>query len=136
MHGPQDMGGRDGFGPVIPEENEPIFHAEWEKSVLALTVAMGFTGMWNLDKSRSARETLPWHYYLTASYYNIWLAALENIMIAHDLLTREEIKQGKSIHPPAALKRILKGEDTAEILKRGGPVAREAQKRGTIQSRR
>ena len=30
MDGAHDMGGMKGFGPVVPEPNEPVFHAEWE----------------------------------------------------------------------------------------------------------
>jgi hypothetical protein len=30
MNGAQDMGGAHGFGPVEPEPDEPVFHAEWE----------------------------------------------------------------------------------------------------------
>ncbi|MGB7829866.1 MAG: nitrile hydratase subunit beta, partial [Pseudolabrys sp.] len=41
MNGAQDMGGKPGFGPVNPEPNEPVFHAEWEKRAFALTLAMG-----------------------------------------------------------------------------------------------
>ena len=40
MNGAQDMGGMHGFGPVEPEPNEPVFHAEWEKRAFALTLAM------------------------------------------------------------------------------------------------
>ena len=41
-----DMGGMHGFGPVEAEPNEPAFHADWEKRVLAMQRAMGFTGLW------------------------------------------------------------------------------------------
>ena len=50
MNGVHDMGGMDGFGPVEIEKDEPIFHAEWERRAMALTVAMGFQGLWNIDK--------------------------------------------------------------------------------------
>ena len=30
MNGVHDMGGMQGFGPVHPEKNEPVFHARWE----------------------------------------------------------------------------------------------------------
>ena len=30
MNGVHDMGGMHGFGPVLPEANEPVFHAPWE----------------------------------------------------------------------------------------------------------
>ncbi len=56
MNGAHDMGGMDGFGPVEREADEPIFHAEWERRALALTIAMGFQGLWNIDTSRYARE--------------------------------------------------------------------------------
>ena len=54
-----DMGGMHGFGPVEPEPNEPVFHAEWEKRVLAMQRAMGSTGLWTIDGGRASLETLP-----------------------------------------------------------------------------
>ena len=59
MNGAQDLGGMMGFGPVAPEPGEPLFHAPWEKRAMALTVAAGACGAWNIDISRHARETLP-----------------------------------------------------------------------------
>ena len=76
MNGAQDMGGMHGFGAVLAEPDEPVFHAEWERRVLALTLAMGATGEWNLDASRFARESRPPSEYLSKSYYEIWLAGL------------------------------------------------------------
>src|SRR5438046_882881 len=35
-----DMGGMHGFGPVEPEADEPVFHADWEKRVLAMQRAI------------------------------------------------------------------------------------------------
>ena len=57
-----------------PEPEGELFHAPWEPRVLALILAMGATGLWNIDTSRAARETLP--RYRDLSYYQIWLAAL------------------------------------------------------------
>ena len=54
-----DLGGQSGHGRVVPEPEGEHFHAAWEPRVLALTLAMGATGAWNIDSSRSARETLP-----------------------------------------------------------------------------
>ena len=59
MNGAQDMGGLHGFGPVEPEQNEPVFHADWEKRAFALTLAMGTPGGWNIDMSRFVRENRP-----------------------------------------------------------------------------
>ncbi|MGA6943843.1 MAG: nitrile hydratase subunit beta, partial [Pseudolabrys sp.] len=80
MNGAQDMGGKPGFGPVNPEPNEPVFHAEWEKRAFALTLAMGMPGGWNIDMSRFARENRPPGEYLSMTYYQIWFAALEHMI--------------------------------------------------------
>ena len=37
MIGPQDLGGRAGFGPVAPDPTDPLFHAEWERTVLGFS---------------------------------------------------------------------------------------------------
>jgi hypothetical protein len=58
MNGPQDLGGQMGFGAVAPEVDEPIFHAEWEKRALGVTLCSGAMGHWNIDESRHARESL------------------------------------------------------------------------------
>ena len=54
-----DLGGQDGHGTVHPEPEGELFHAAWEPRVLALTLAMSAAGLWNIDISRAARETLP-----------------------------------------------------------------------------
>ena len=59
VNGAQDLGGMMGFGPVIAEADEPVFHADWEKRTLALTLAAGALGEWNIDMQRHARESLP-----------------------------------------------------------------------------
>ena len=51
MNGAQDLGGMMGFGPVVPETDEPPFHAAWEKRALGLTLACGALGEWNIDIS-------------------------------------------------------------------------------------
>lgn len=58
MNGPHDLGGQHGMGPIAPERNEPIFHAEWEKRALGITLSCGAFGAWTLDESRHARESL------------------------------------------------------------------------------
>ena len=57
MNGVHDMGGLHGFGPVPLEENEPLFHAPWERRALGLTLAMGATGQWNIDSTNTVTAT-------------------------------------------------------------------------------
>jgi nitrile hydratase subunit beta len=119
MNGAQDLGGMMGFGPVEPEENEPVFHGEWERRAFALTVAMGATGAWNLDASRHARESLDPARYLSSTYYQIWLEGLARLLRDAGLVTPEELA------PPAALKRVLAAGDVDRAMAAGAPTDRE-----------
>ncbi|MEO0619793.1 MAG: nitrile hydratase subunit beta, partial [Pseudomonadota bacterium] len=94
MNGIHDMGGMHGFGPVPIEIDEPVFHTEWEAKAMALTVAMAAWGKWNLDRSRFAREELSASLYLRLTYYERWIAALVNLMLQNDLVSREELESG------------------------------------------
>ena len=79
-----DLGGEPNTDPVLPEPEGELFHAAWEPRVLALTLAMGATGSWNLDMSRAAREALP--DYARLSYYEIWFDALQRLLDERGLL--------------------------------------------------
>lgn len=121
-----DLGGMAGFGPVIPEPNEPNFHAEWEARVLGVIVALGACGQWNLDQSRSARETIPPGRYLNLSYYEIWLEAAIKLMRARGMVTDEELAEGTALVEPIPVKGKLTRDGVAAALKKGGPVDRPA----------
>lgn len=94
MNGVHDMGGMHGFGPVLPEVNEPVFHAPWEGRVLGMARLMGAWGRWNIDGSRHSIERLPPADYLRFSYYEKWLAALTDRMLAIGMITPEELANG------------------------------------------
>ncbi len=126
MDGAHDMGGVAWSGPVQPEPNEPMFHAEWERRAFALTLAMARPGGWNIDMSRFAREDRPPQDYLSKSYYQIWLAGLERLMLARNLVAADEIEAGKPLHPAKPVARTLTPEGVAGMLHRGGPTEREA----------
>ena len=125
MNGAHDMGGMHGFGPVEPEPDEPVFHAEWERRAFALTLAMGMPGQWNIDASRFARENRDPAEYLTMSYYQIWFAALETMLKERDLVEADEIEAGHSLHEPRPVPRVLRPDDVKKVLHRGGPTERE-----------
>lgn len=126
MNGVHDMGGMQGFGPVVAEPDEPLFHGDWEKRALALTLAMGATGQWNIDLSRSARESLPGAVYLGSSYYAIWLRALEQLMHDRGLANADEMRDGQMRTPPAPVVRVLHAADVDPSLARGSPTNRPA----------
>ena len=124
MNGIHDMGGMECFGPINPDPDEPLFHAEWEKRVLALTVCMGATGEWNLDQGRFARESLPPVDYLSIGYYRIWLTALEHMLTSRNLVLPEELKTGVATEPAKSVKRVVSGTHIEKILLTGAPVER------------
>jgi nitrile hydratase len=119
-----DLGGQDGFGRVIPEGEDELFHAAWERQALALTLAMGATGAWNLDMSRSARETL--RDYPALTYYEIWIKALESLLIERGLVGPDEIAAGRMLHPARPGLPVLRVSDVPAVLARGSPTLRPA----------
>ncbi len=124
MNGPHDLGGQMGFGPVAPEPNEPYFHAEWEKQALGITLSCGAFGAWSIDESRHARENIPPADYLKASYYEIWIRALETLLERHGFVTEEEIAAGHELKGSALPKRVLTADMVPDVLRRGGPCDR------------
>jgi nitrile hydratase subunit beta len=128
MDGAHDMGGVSWSGPVTPEPNEPPFHAEWERRAFALTLAMATPGGWNIDMSRFARENRPPEDYLSKSYFQIWLAGIERLMLERKLIGADELEAGKSLHPAKKVERILKRDDVAAVLRRGGPTERASKR--------
>jgi nitrile hydratase beta subunit len=76
MDGVHDLGGRHGFGSIDPESDEPVFHADWERSVLVMFPAMAMAGAFNLDQFRSGMEQIPPAEYLSATYYEHWLHSM------------------------------------------------------------
>lgn len=124
MNGVHDMGGQQGFGPVLLEEKEPLFHAPWESRAMAITVAMGASGQWNIDLSRAARESLPPAIYLSSSYYEIWIRALEKLMLERGMVTQAELTSGEQSTSPVPVSKVLNKESVDAALKAGSPTER------------
>lgn len=121
MIGAHDMGGMHGFGPVVAEEDEAPFHHEWEGRVLALALAAGSLGKWNLDQSRFSRENTPPADYLSRSYYEMWLYGLETLLVEKGVVTPDEIDAAmtgaafdRTAEPPLTVDRV------EAAMRRGG----------------
>jgi nitrile hydratase subunit beta len=117
-----DLGGQPDHAQVLPEAEGELFHAAWEPRALALTLAMGATGSWNIDMSRAARETLP--NYAELSYYEIWIAGLQRLLAERGMLTPDEIAAARVLHAAVPVKRMLRAADVAAALAAGSPTAR------------
>lgn len=117
-----DLGGQAGYGAVVPEPEGDQFHAPWEPRALALSLAMGATGSWNIDIGRSARETLP--DYARLSYYEVWTFALQRLLEERHLADADEIEVGHMLRRGPPVKRVLHAGDVQAVLAGGSPTLR------------
>ncbi|CAN7549001.1 nitrile hydratase subunit beta [Rhizobium leguminosarum] len=90
MNSIADMGGMQGFGPVMREDDEPVFHAEWEKQTFAINILSLAGGCFNIDESRHSMESIEPSLYLATSYYEHWLLSLEDILVRKGVFSESE----------------------------------------------
>lgn len=123
-----DMGGRFGDGPVAPEpQGIPEFAEPWHSRALAITLASGALGQWNIDTSRHARECLAPKDYTRFSYYEKWMAGLADLLVAKGILSAEELEAGQADGTVAELAaRRLNAADVGAALRKGGPSTRDS----------
>lgn len=99
MNGAHDCGGMMGFGRVMAEADEPVFHEAWEARMFALMSAVGDIGGWTLDDDRSACESMHPAHYVNSSYYEHWLHGLETLLQKHGLASAAELCDGRAATP-------------------------------------
>ncbi|MEL7164341.1 MAG: nitrile hydratase subunit beta [Pseudomonadota bacterium] len=126
MTRPHDMGGRFGDGAVIPEAEGVLFKQDWHRRALALTLAGGTLGLWNLDISRHAREKLAPTDYARFAYYEKWISALADLLVETGALSAEELATGRAAGPATVDVNVLRAADVAGVLARGGPANRDS----------
>jgi nitrile hydratase beta subunit len=137
MNGAHDMGGMHGFGPVVREENEPVFHADWERTVFAMNRAIRARGLINIDESRHGIERMPPAEYLAASYYERWLSSLERVLVEKGIVSQDELESRAALlreHPdtpappprddPELIRLMTSGPSQQELYQREGPPPR------------
>ena len=120
------MGGRFGDGPVIPEAEDVIFHEGWHARALAVVLASGSLGKWNIDVSRHARECLAPKDYTAFSYYEKWIGGLAALLVETGVLTRDELAGQSDDQISALATKKLTADQVAGVLARGGPADRES----------
>jgi nitrile hydratase len=97
MNSVHDMGGMHGMGPIVHEQDEPVFHEPWEGRVWALWRAIGPWGRGRRWGSfRYELERIPAADYLRLSYYERWFSVLVNRLQRSDLVTAAELERGKA----------------------------------------
>jgi nitrile hydratase len=96
VNGVHDIGGMHGFGPVVREENEPVFHADWEGRTAALMRSVVTGRVFNIDEFRRTIERMPPARYLAATYYERWLHALETLLLEKGVISSAELEAAVS----------------------------------------
>lgn len=129
MNGIHDIGGMHGLGPIDPEVDEPVFHADWEKRVYSLFTSLMYTGAYTGDEFRHAIERMSPAEYLETSYYEHWLSGFETILAEKGI-----ISDGRT--PPAvtASLRTLKEADVPTVVEAGMSARRGRSKAGRFKA--
>jgi nitrile hydratase len=92
MDSMHDLGGRQGFGRVEREEDEPVFHDRWEAAVYTIANHMMRQGVIrNVDQFRHGIERIDPVAYLTHGYYGRWLGGVENLLTEAGVLQAEQM---------------------------------------------
>ncbi len=110
-----DLGGRPA-GDIPEKDDAVVFHVGWHAKALALNLACGALGAWNIDASRFAREQL--RDYATLSYYEKWMAGLANLLVERGVVSEAELagevakapRSDKSLHAgdvPSAIRKVI-----------------------------
>lgn len=116
MDGIHDMGGMDGFGPLV--RDEAMFHAPWERTAFGLASSVPIVG--NTDEFRHTIERLDPAFYLTADYFGRWLGALEIRLVERGLLDSDEVDSRAG--GPVARPQAIPPEGLPTESPQGGPA--------------
>ena len=119
MNGVHDMGGMQNMGPVRPEKNEPVFHAEWERRVFAMDEAVD--GDWPGGAGRYQRELIPPAEYLRMSYYERWLWSLTELLVKSGMVTRKELATGVAEGGNTKDRKVLRAAEVRPTIAAGFP---------------
>jgi nitrile hydratase subunit beta len=112
MNGVHDMGGMHGLGPIRREQDEPVFHEQWEARAHAMHSAMGAWRRWDTDSFRFQVESMHALEYLRMSYYERRFAALTKLVILSGLVSAKELEEG---HPAVGTAKQSPALDTAGV---------------------
>ena len=129
MDGIHDMGGMVGFGPIIIEADEAVFHAPWEGRVLAINLVSTTFLPGNTDNTRHSMEKVPPADYLRISYYERWFEGVVSRCRVNGVLSDDQVDQlnqgtapdlgATSDKPPVPAELVL------AFLQAGAPASRE-----------
>ncbi|SNY38011.1 nitrile hydratase [Pseudomonas sp. LAMO17WK12:I6] len=123
MNGVHDLGGMHGFGPVLTEDNEPVFHHDWERRIFPLFASLFVGGYFNVDEFRHCIERMQPAEYLQSSYYEHWLHAFETLLLEKGVISAGELQGAVKPTSPTQQPTVLT-PDIVEAVTLGGASSR------------
>jgi nitrile hydratase subunit beta len=91
MDGVHDLGGLDGFGAVEVEQDEPVFHEDWERRAFRLNLATSIALQPTGGEFRHSIERMDPAQYLSTSYYEHWLTGVASLIVEAGLVSSEDL---------------------------------------------
>lgn len=92
MDGIHDLGGKQGFGAVVPDAENVSLPEHWQGFVFALVNVLMRGGVAaNIDHFRHAVERIDPVAYLSDGYYGRWLGAAETLLVEAGVLGQADI---------------------------------------------
>jgi len=102
VNGPHDLGGRDGFGPVVVEPDEPVFHEPWEGRAYGVAIAGMVAGAYSTPMFRHAMERMDPVHYLGSSYYEHWITGAATLLLEAGVVELDGARLARPVSPRAA----------------------------------
>jgi nitrile hydratase len=119
MDGIHDLGGKQGYGPVEIEPEEPVFHEPWERRAARVVFGSFMVGRFNGGEYRHAIERMQPAWYLTSPYYEHMLTGVATCLVEKGVIDRAELDErlGASfdLATPATTPRIDDPGDSAMV---------------------
>jgi nitrile hydratase subunit beta len=122
------MGGMHGFGAVDASDRD-AYHADWEKRVLPLRLAVILAGHGHGDL-RPHIEALSADDYLSRSYYERWVLAFQSSLVQADLLSEGDVASRASAIRAGEAAPPKRAEPSPEIGDRVAAVVASVTKHG------
>ncbi len=110
MDGPHDLGGRQGFGPVIDDKHDGSFEHDWEARMWGISRSSGAPGV-TIDWWRHVRELIDPVDYLTRPYFDSWAQTELATYINAGVISLDEVKAGRSATPKERDARVITAEE-------------------------
>jgi nitrile hydratase len=91
LDGIHDLGGMQGFGPVVIEPDEPVFHEPWERQGAGLVFGAFVSGHISGGRYRHAVERMDPTWYLASPYYEHMLTGITTVLVERGVITQAQL---------------------------------------------